>query len=90
MVSALVKHMLQRNMFLFGFVDITDGSATEMVNEVSDIQNARVQVAYKKYIANLFCFFPLVLLEITLVSQSPYLTFFWKALLTFVVRQVIC
>ncbi|XP_027067242.1 uncharacterized protein [Coffea arabica] len=51
-VSALVKHMLQRNMFLFGFVDITDGSATERVNEVSDIQNARVQVAYKKLFAN--------------------------------------
>uniref|UniRef100_A0A5B7AJG5 Small nuclear RNA activating complex (SNAPc), subunit SNAP43 protein n=1 Tax=Davidia involucrata TaxID=16924 RepID=A0A5B7AJG5_DAVIN len=51
-VSALVKKMLERNIFLFGFVDINKGSVTERVNELADIQNARIQVAYKKLFAN--------------------------------------
>lgn len=50
--SALVKKMLERNVFLFGFVDINDGSVTERVNELTDIQNARVQVAHKKLFSN--------------------------------------
>ncbi|KAI8016703.1 hypothetical protein LOK49_LG05G01926 [Camellia lanceoleosa] len=52
--SALVKQMLERNVFLFGFVDIHDGSVTERVNELTDIQNARVQVAHKK-ISHVLC-----------------------------------
>ncbi|KAL3535896.1 hypothetical protein ACH5RR_004357 [Cinchona calisaya] len=51
-VSALVKSMLQRSMFLFGFVDITNSSATERVNVLTDIQDARIQVAYNKLFAN--------------------------------------
>ncbi|KAL7189780.1 hypothetical protein ACSBR1_039420 [Camellia fascicularis] len=50
--SALVKKMLERNVFLFGFVDINDGSVTERVNELTDIHNARVQVAHKKLFSN--------------------------------------
>lgn len=51
-VSALVKNMLERNMILFGFVDINEGSVTERVNELTDMQNARVHVAQKKLFAN--------------------------------------
>ncbi|KAL0427122.1 UNVERIFIED_CONTAM: hypothetical protein Slati_2887000 [Sesamum latifolium] len=51
-VSALLKSMLERNMFLFGFVGVNEGSPTERVNELTDIQNARVQAAYKKLFAN--------------------------------------
>ncbi|XP_031110318.1 uncharacterized protein LOC116014405 isoform X2 [Ipomoea triloba] len=51
-VCALVKRMLERNMFLFGFVDINEGSTTERVNELTEIQNARVQTAYEKLFAN--------------------------------------
>ncbi|KAH7856965.1 hypothetical protein Vadar_007382 [Vaccinium darrowii] len=50
-VSALVKKMLEKNMFLFGFVDINDGSVAERVNEITDMQNARVQMAYKMLFA---------------------------------------
>lgn len=51
-VSALVKHMLDRHMFLFGFVDMNEGSVTERINELTDIQNTSIQVAYKKLFAN--------------------------------------
>lgn len=51
-VAALMKSMLERNMFLFGFVGENEGSATERVNELTDVQNARVQAAYKKLLAN--------------------------------------
>lgn len=47
-VAALLKSMLERNMFLFGSVGVNEGSATERVNELTDVQNARVQAAYKK------------------------------------------
>ncbi|GER29722.1 small nuclear RNA activating complex (SNAPc) [Striga asiatica] len=48
MVSTLLKSMLERNMFLFGFVGVNEDSATKRVNELTDIQNARVQTAYRK------------------------------------------
>ncbi|PIM99841.1 hypothetical protein CDL12_27658 [Handroanthus impetiginosus] len=51
-VSSLLKSMLEKNMFLFGFVGVNEGSATERVNELTDIQNARVQTAYKKLFAD--------------------------------------
>lgn len=47
-VAALMKSMLERNMLLFGFVGENEGSATERVNELTDVQNARIQAAYKK------------------------------------------
>ncbi|CAK9159999.1 unnamed protein product [Ilex paraguariensis] len=51
-VSVLVKRMLERNVFLFGFVDINESSVTERVNQLTDMQNARIQVAHKKLFAD--------------------------------------
>uniref|UniRef100_A0A2N9FJ18 Small nuclear RNA activating complex (SNAPc), subunit SNAP43 protein n=1 Tax=Fagus sylvatica TaxID=28930 RepID=A0A2N9FJ18_FAGSY len=51
-VSALVKRMLEKNMFLFGSVDINEDSVTETVNQLTELQNARIQVAYNKLFAN--------------------------------------
>ncbi|KAG4970749.1 hypothetical protein JHK82_036443 [Glycine max] len=45
---ALVKRMLERNTFLFGSVDLMEGCVTETVNELQQLQNARIQVAYEK------------------------------------------
>ncbi|CAI9782444.1 unnamed protein product [Fraxinus pennsylvanica] len=50
-VSTLVKRMLERNVFLFGSVDANECSATERINELTEIQNARVQAAYKMLFA---------------------------------------
>ncbi|KAM7508476.1 hypothetical protein LguiA_018929 [Lonicera macranthoides] len=52
LVSALVKSMLERNMILFGFVDINEGPVAERVNELTDIQKAQVKVAHKKLFAD--------------------------------------
>lgn len=49
-VSALVKRMLEKNVFLFGSVDTNEGSFTETVDQLTQLQNARVQVAYKEYV----------------------------------------
>lgn len=51
-VSALVKSMLERNLFLFGSVDLNQGSVTERVDELTVLQNARVRVANKKLFAD--------------------------------------
>ncbi|GAA0176546.1 hypothetical protein LIER_29519 [Lithospermum erythrorhizon] len=51
-VSSLVRSMLDRNLFLFGFVDLNQGSVTDRINELANIQNARIQVAYKKLMSN--------------------------------------
>ncbi|CAK8571473.1 unnamed protein product [Lathyrus sativus] len=40
--------MLERNTFLFGAVDLVESSATETVNQLQNLQKARIQVAYKK------------------------------------------
>lgn len=40
--------MLEKNMFLFGAVEINEGSINERVNQLMELQNARVQVAYNK------------------------------------------
>ncbi|TKY54820.1 Small nuclear RNA activating complex (SNAPc), subunit SNAP43 [Spatholobus suberectus] len=47
-VPALVSRMLERNMFLFGSVDLMEGCVTETVNQLQQLQNARIQVAYEK------------------------------------------
>ncbi|KAK4257427.1 hypothetical protein QN277_007018 [Acacia crassicarpa] len=47
-VPTLVKRMLESNMFLFGAVDLMEGSVEETVNQLEQLQNARIQVAYKK------------------------------------------
>ncbi|CAI9758935.1 unnamed protein product [Fraxinus pennsylvanica] len=50
-VSILVKRMLERSVFLFGSMDANEGYATERINELTEIQNARVQTAYKMLFA---------------------------------------
>ncbi|XP_024017279.1 uncharacterized protein LOC21394443 [Morus notabilis] len=47
-VPALVKKMLDKNMFLFGFVDINEGAVAETLNQLTELQNARIQVLYAK------------------------------------------
>lgn len=49
-VSFVVKRMLEKNMFLFGSVDMNESAALETVNQLTELQNARVQVAYNKYV----------------------------------------
>lgn len=51
-VSALVKRMMDKNMFLFGFVDIDGGSITQSVEEITKLQSKRVQIAYDKLLSN--------------------------------------
>ncbi|KAL3331900.1 hypothetical protein AABB24_032496 [Solanum stoloniferum] len=51
-VPAVVKRMLDRNMFLFGFVDVNESSAVERLDELSEVQNASIQIACKKLFAN--------------------------------------
>ncbi|CAK9326553.1 unnamed protein product [Citrullus colocynthis] len=47
-VSFVVKKMLEKNMFLFGSVDMNESAALETVNQLTELQNARIQVAYNK------------------------------------------
>ncbi|XWS72965.1 hypothetical protein CRYUN_Cryun02cG0085200 [Craigia yunnanensis] len=47
-VPTLVKRMLEKNMFLFGFVDLNEGSVSETINSLTKLQDARIQVAYEK------------------------------------------
>ncbi|CAL0307174.1 unnamed protein product [Lupinus luteus] len=47
-VPALVKRMLDRNTFLFGAVDLAECSAVEKVNQLQEVQNARIQTANEK------------------------------------------
>lgn len=49
--SALVKRMLEKNIFLFGFVDIDSGSVNQRADEIAKLQNKRVQIAYEKLLA---------------------------------------
>lgn len=47
-VPALVKRMLESSTFLFGAVDLAECSATETVNQLEQLQKARIQAAYEK------------------------------------------
>lgn len=47
-VSILVKSMLERDLFLYGATDLKQGSVEERVNELTNLQDARVQHANKK------------------------------------------
>ena len=47
-VPSLVKRMLDRNMFLFGSVDLMESSVTETVNQLQQLQDARIKLAYEK------------------------------------------
>ncbi|KAJ0798588.1 putative small nuclear RNA activating complex (SNAPc), subunit SNAP43 [Helianthus annuus] len=40
-VPLLVNNMLERNLFLYGAVDLKEGSVEERVNELIQVQNAR-------------------------------------------------
>ncbi|XP_028790459.1 uncharacterized protein LOC114746400 isoform X3 [Neltuma alba] len=51
-VPTLVRRMLENNMFLFGAVDLMEGSVAETVNQLEQLQNARIQVAYEKLFEN--------------------------------------
>ncbi|XVF34601.1 hypothetical protein REPUB_Repub18cG0072700 [Reevesia pubescens] len=51
-VPTLVKRMLEKNMFLFGFVDLNEGSVSEMINGLTKLQDARIQVAYEKLLTD--------------------------------------
>ncbi|KAI3862556.1 hypothetical protein MKX03_037660 [Papaver bracteatum] len=51
-VPALVKKMLDKNMFLFGFVDINESSVNDRLNAINDLQNTRMQVACKTLLTN--------------------------------------
>ena len=50
-VPTLVKRMLEKKIFLFGSVDLNESSIPETVKQLTDLQNARVQVAYEKYMS---------------------------------------
>ncbi|KAL2484465.1 Small nuclear RNA activating complex (SNAPc) [Abeliophyllum distichum] len=45
--SCFYLRMLERNVFLFGSVDANEGPATKRINELSEIQNNRVQAVYR-------------------------------------------
>lgn len=47
-VSALVKRMLEKNMFLFGFVDMLGNITQQRVDDITMQQQQRVEVAYDK------------------------------------------
>ncbi|XP_026461072.1 uncharacterized protein LOC113362793 [Papaver somniferum] len=51
-VPALVKKMLDKNTFLFGFVDINESSVNDRLNAINDLQNTRMQVACKTLLTN--------------------------------------
>lgn len=50
--TLVVKKMLEKNMFLFGSVDLNEGSVNETVNQLSELQNKRVKCAYKTLLAD--------------------------------------
>ena len=47
-VPSLVKRMQDRNMFLFGSVDLIESSVTETVTQLQQLQDARIKLAYEK------------------------------------------
>lgn len=51
--SALVNRMLEKNMFLFGAVDLKEGSMTEKIKELRAKEDATIRIAQEKYL-----FFP--------------------------------
>ncbi|KAL2921719.1 UDP-N-acetylmuramate--L-alanine ligase, partial [Bienertia sinuspersici] len=51
-VSVLVKRMLEKNAFLFGFVNINDYSENERINELVDMQNAYIMKMHEKLLVD--------------------------------------
>ncbi|VVB05991.1 unnamed protein product [Arabis nemorensis] len=50
--TAVAKQMLDKNVFIFGAVDLNEASSTEKLNHLTELQNARVRLAYKKLISD--------------------------------------
>ncbi|KAJ4831054.1 hypothetical protein Tsubulata_001791 [Turnera subulata] len=50
--TLVVKKMLEKNAFLFGSVDLNEGSVNQTVTGLSDLQNKRIKCAYNRLIAN--------------------------------------
>lgn len=48
--AAVAKQMLDKNVFIFGAVDFNEASATKELNQLTELQNARVRFAYDKYV----------------------------------------
>lgn len=51
-VPSMVKRMLNKKMFLFGFVETNSSSIKQNINNLSEQQNKRVQIAYGKLLSN--------------------------------------
>ncbi|CAN6679316.1 unnamed protein product [Malus baccata var. baccata] len=51
-ISSSIRKMLEANIFLFGFIDAHEDSFAEKVNQLTQLQNARLQVAYEELFAN--------------------------------------
>ncbi|KAF3333802.1 Small nuclear RNA activating complex (SNAPc), subunit SNAP43 [Carex littledalei] len=51
-VPALVKRMLEKNMFLYGFVDMLGNTTQQRVDDITMQQQRRVEVAYDKLFAD--------------------------------------
>lgn len=52
--TVVAKQMLDKNVFIFGAVDVNEVSATEKRYHLTEIQNACIRLAYGKYVI----FFP--------------------------------
>ena len=50
LVPALVKRMLDRGMFLFGFINLLGDHGAKQVDELTAFQNKRVKFACDKYV----------------------------------------
>ena len=50
LVPALVKRMLDKGMFLFGFINLLGDHGAKQVDEMNAFQNKRVKFACDKYV----------------------------------------
>lgn len=76
-LPALVKRMMDRNMFLFGSVDINDAAMTERINEITKLQNVGVQIASERCFANSIHLCYLICIYFILFSTDLFkVTFF--------------
>lgn len=73
-VSAVVKRMLDKNMFLFGFVDVNESSAAERLDELTGVQNASIQIACKKCVTDTFP----ATVDFTVYSKPSLILFPWR------------
>ena len=49
-MPALVKRMLDKGMFLFGYMNLLDDDSEKQIEELTALQNKRVQFACDKYV----------------------------------------